>query len=44
MQKIGIALLSLLFLISCSEKKTDKNLQITGYIKGFKKGTIYFKN
>lgn len=43
MQKIGIALLSLLFLISCSEKKTDKNLQITGYIKGFKKGTIYIQ-
>ena len=43
MQKIGIALLSVLFLISCSEKKSDKNLQITGNIKGFKKGTLYIQ-
>jgi len=43
MQKISIALLSLLFLSSCSEKKSDKNLQITGYIKGLKKGTLYIQ-
>lgn len=43
MQKIGIALLSVLFLISCTGKKSDKNLQITGYIKGFKKGTLYIQ-
>ena len=43
MQKIGIVLLSLLFLSSCSEKNTDKNLQITGYIKGLKKGTLYIQ-
>lgn len=43
MQKISIALLSLLFIISCSEKKSNKNLQITGYIKGFKKGTLYIQ-
>ena len=43
MQKIGIALLSILFLISCTEKKSEKNLQITGYIKGFKKGTLYIQ-
>lgn len=43
MQKISIALLSLLFLSSCSEKKSDKNLQITGFIKGLKKGTLYIQ-
>ncbi len=43
MQKISIALLSLLFLCACSEKKSEKNLQITGYIKGFKKGTLYIQ-
>ena len=43
MQKRGILLLSLLFLISCTEKKSSKNLQITGYIKGFKKGTLYIQ-
>ncbi|MES2748505.1 MAG: DUF4369 domain-containing protein [Bacteroidota bacterium] len=43
MQKISIALLSLLLLSACSEKKSDKNLQITGYIKGLKKGTLYIQ-
>ena len=43
MQKLGIALLSLLILSACSEKKSDKNLQITGHIKGFKKGTLYIQ-
>ena len=43
MQKISIALLSLLFLSSCSEKKSDKNLQITGFIKGLKRGTLYIQ-
>src|SRR6478672_6352690 len=43
MQKIGILLLSLLILISCTEKQSDKNLQITGNIKGLKKGTLYIQ-
>ena len=34
MQKIGITLFSLLLLLSCTEKKSSKNLQITGNIEG----------
>lgn len=44
MQKTVIALLSLIVLSSCSEKKSNKNLHITGYIKGFKKGTLYIQH
>ena len=44
MQKTLIALLSLIVLSSCSEKKSNKNLHITGYIKGFKKGTLYIQH
>jgi Domain of unknown function (DUF4369) len=43
MQKILIALLSLTILTSCSEKKSNKNLHITGFIKGLKKGTLYIQ-
>ncbi|WP_298394992.1 DUF4369 domain-containing protein [Flavobacterium sp.] len=43
MRKIIIALLSLVVITSCSEKKSDKNLQITGNIKGLKKGTLYIQ-
>jgi hypothetical protein len=43
MQKITIALLSIVLLGSCTEKKSDKNLIITGNIEGFKKGTIYIQ-
>jgi Domain of unknown function (DUF4369) len=43
MLKTIIPVLSLLILISCSEKKSDKNLQITGYVKGLKKGTLYIQ-
>ncbi|GAA4062375.1 DUF4369 domain-containing protein [Flavobacterium cheonanense] len=43
MQKIIIALLALVVITSCSEKKSDKNLQITGNIKGLKKGTLYIQ-
>jgi Domain of unknown function (DUF4369) len=43
MNKIIIALLTILIFASCSEKKTDKNLHITGNIKGFKKGKIYIQ-
>ena len=43
MQKLIIALLSLTILSSCTEKKSNKNLHITGYIKGLKKGTLYIQ-
>lgn len=43
MQKISLLVLSILFLSSCSEKESSKNLQITGNIKGFKKGTLYIQ-
>jgi len=43
MRKIGMFLITLLFLSACSEKKSTKNLQITGYIKGLKKGTLYIQ-
>lgn len=43
MRKILIALLSLTILSSCSEKKSNKNLHITGFIKGLKKGTLYIQ-
>lgn len=42
-QKTVVTALTLLLLISCSEKKSDKNLQITGFIKGLKKGTLYIQ-
>lgn len=43
MQKLIIALLSLTILSSCSEKKSNKNLHINGFIKGLKKGTLYIQ-
>ena len=43
MKKIYLGLLSLIVLSSCSEKKSDKNLHITGNIKGLKKGTLYIQ-
>lgn len=43
MQKLGLALLSILLLVSCAEKESTKNLVITGNIKGFKKGKIYIQ-
>lgn len=42
-QKTSAAIVALLLLTSCSEKKSDKNLQITGFIKGLKKGTLYIQ-
>lgn len=43
MSKKIILLFSVLVLIACSEKKSNKNLEITGYIKGLKKGTLYIQ-
>lgn len=34
---------TVLFLVSCSEKKSNKNLEISGFIKGLKKGTLYIQ-
>ena len=36
-------LFTLLFLASCAEKKSDKNLEISGTINGLKKGTLYIQ-
>ena len=43
MYKIFIAVLSLTVLISCGEKKAEGNLEITGNIKGLKKGKLYIQ-
>jgi hypothetical protein len=43
MKKSILALFSLFLIVACSDKKSDKNLQITGNIKGLKKGTLYIK-
>lgn len=43
MHKSIIALASLIMLSSCSEKKQEKDLVITGYVKGLKKGTLYIQ-
>lgn len=38
-----IGLLSIVLLVSCSEKKPTKNFVLTGNIKGLKKGTLYIQ-
>jgi len=43
MKQTLIALLSLLFICSCSDKKPEGNLHLTGNIKGLKTGTIYIQ-
>lgn len=44
MNKIIIALLTLVIIISCSEeKKSTNSLEITGNIKGLKKGKLYIQ-
>jgi hypothetical protein len=43
MYKSVIACFSLFLLISCSEKKSDKNFILTGNIKGLKNGTLYIQ-
>ncbi|WP_333600335.1 DUF4369 domain-containing protein [Flavobacterium sp.] len=43
MRKSLIALVSILFLASCSEKKSTKNFVLTGNIKGLKNGTLYIQ-
>lgn len=43
MKKILLALISILLLASCEDKKSDKNFVLTGNIKGLKKGTLYIQ-
>ena len=43
MKNALLALFSSLLIVSCSEKESDKNLHITGNIKGLKKGMLYIK-
>jgi hypothetical protein len=43
MRKSIIGLLSILILVSCSEKKSTKNFVLTGNVKGLKKGTLYIQ-
>lgn len=38
-----VALFASLLIIGCSQKESGKNLQITGNIKGLKKGTLYIQ-
>ncbi|GAA4774641.1 MULTISPECIES: DUF4369 domain-containing protein [Flavobacterium] len=43
MYKVIIAALSLSLLVACGEEKAKGNLEITGNIKGFKKGKLYIQ-
>src|SRR6478752_5803782 len=43
MRNTIVALLAILSLSACNEKKSDKNLHVTGNIKGLKKGTLYIQ-
>jgi hypothetical protein len=43
MQKSALSFIAALLLVACAENKSDKNLQITGYIKGFTKGKLYIQ-
>ncbi|GAA4030253.1 DUF4369 domain-containing protein [Flavobacterium cheonhonense] len=43
MQKILLTLFALVVLVSCAEKKSDKNFVLNGHIKGLKSGTIYIQ-
>lgn len=43
MHKSILALFTILLLASCSEKKQTKDFQLTGYVKGLRKGTLYIQ-
>jgi anion-transporting ArsA/GET3 family ATPase len=43
MKKSIIAFLSLLLIYSCNKEESTTNLQLTGTIKGLKKGTLYIQ-
>jgi hypothetical protein len=41
MKKIFVSILIIVSIISCTKKKSTKNLEITGTVKGLKKGKLY---
>ena len=43
MKSIFLTLITALFIVSCSEKKSNNNTQITGNIKGFTNGMLYLQ-
>ena len=43
MYKSVVAFLSILLLVSCTEKKSTKNFVLTGNVKGLKEGTLYIQ-
>ncbi|WP_026706215.1 DUF4369 domain-containing protein [Flavobacterium soli] len=43
MKNAVVALFSIFLIISCSKKESDKNLHITGNIKGFQEGKLYIQ-
>lgn len=43
MNKFILSIVSILLLTSCSEKQSENTLEITGTIKGFKKGKLYIQ-
>jgi Domain of unknown function (DUF4369) len=43
MNKLILSLTVLLLITSCSEKKSDNTVEISGTIKGFKKGKLYIQ-
>ena len=43
MYKLVLTLCSVLMLVSCAEKKSDKNFLLTGSIRGLKNGTLYIQ-
>jgi len=43
MRKLIIAIASVAIFASCSEKKSENNLEITGTVKGLKKGKLYIQ-
>lgn len=43
MKKLVITIASIIFLISCDEKKSKNNLELSINIKGLKKGTLYIQ-
>ncbi len=43
MKHLSAALFAVLLLIGCEKKETDKNLHITGSVKGLMKGTLYIQ-
>ena len=43
MKKLVLAIISIIILISCDEKKPKDNLELSVTIRGLKKGTLYIK-